>query len=255
MLSIPKNQSLNPAISLLFLGYFIVLFAERSQSLVRVCSGSVSDLYRNRFDGYVNTLTVFSLIATVVLLIFANGKFWRSLFNASITPDYSILAITAGVLLLSGMVHTEYTVAPVQFVSYGLLAVAMILRTVQVSAGAENRFRLWYSLVFLIVFSMAIPVMYRSGIRSAALFHTIEAIVALALVVCFSFMLRELMIGKGENLLCWIPMLIAAVGDAAILAMRWREKVNSFVLIFILLAALLFVLGKILFAVTGRNPS
>ena len=143
MLSIPKNQSLNPAISLLFLGYFIVLFAERSQSLVRVCSGSVSDLYRNRFDGYVNTLTVFSLIATVVLLIFANGNFWRSLFNASITPDYSILAITAGVLLLSGMVHTEYTVAPVQFVSYGLLAVAMILRTVQVSAGAENRFRLW----------------------------------------------------------------------------------------------------------------
>lgn len=63
------------------------------------------------------------------------------------------------------------------------------------------------------------------------------------------------MIGKGENLLCWIPMLIAAVGDAVILAMRWREKVNSFVLIFILLAALLFVLGKILFAVTGRNPS
>ena len=244
MLSIPKNQSLNPAISLLFLGYFIVLFAERSQSLVRVCSGSVSGLYRNRFDGYVNTLTVFSLIATVVLLIFANGNFWRSLFNASITPDYSILAITAGVLLLSGMVHTEYTVAPVQFVSYGLLAVAMILRTVQVSAGAENRFRLWYSLVFLIVFSMAIPVMYRSGIRSAALFHTIEA-----------WMLRELMIGKGENLLCWIPMLIAAVGDAVILAMRWREKVNSFVLIFILLAALLFVLGKILFAVTGRNPS
>ena len=43
-------------------------------------------------------------------------------------------------------------------------------------------------------------------------------------------------------------MLIAAVGDAVILAMRWKESVNTFVLIFIILSAVLFAVGKVLFA-------
>ena len=43
-------------------------------------------------------------------------------------------------------------------------------------------------------------------------------------------------------------MLIAAVGDAVILAMRWKESVNTFVLIFIVLSAVLFAAGRVLFA-------
>lgn len=246
-----QHPSLTPAISWLFLGYFLVLFAERAQSLVRICRGSFSDLYRTRFDGYADTLTILSLVATVALLVFCNRVFWPSLLDASVTPDYTMLSVTAGVLLLSGMVHTEHTLAPVQFASYGLLIAAMVLRTVQFSSAADSRFTLWYSLAFLVVFSMAIPVMYRSEIAHAALFHIIEAVVAAALVVCFTCMLRLVMLGQGGNLLLWLPMLIAAVGDAVILAMRWKESVNSFVLIFIILAAALFAVGKILFAVVG----
>ena len=96
---------------------------------------------------------------------------------------------------------------------------------------------------------MAIPVMYRSAIAHATLFHVIEAVTAMALVACFAWMLRDVLLGYGNDLLRWLPMLIAAVGDAVILAMRWRESVNSFVLIFIVLAAVLFAVGKILFAV------
>ena len=40
-------------------------------------------------------------------------------------------------------------------------------------------------------------------------------------------------------------MIIAAVADAVILAMRWREKVNAFVLIFIILSAVVFAVGRV----------
>lgn len=244
-----QSQPMNTIISWFFLGYFIILFAERAQSLVRICRGSCADLYRSRFDGYVDTLTILSLIATIAMLIFSCKGFWQSLVNTSVLPDYSMLTITAGVLLVSGMVHTEYTVAPIQFASYGMLIVAMVLRSVQLSGGSGNRFMLWYSLVFLTVFSMAIPVMYRSEISHATLFHIIEAIVSLALVACFTWMLRDLFLGQGSDLLRWIPMLIAVIGDTVILAMRWKENVNSFVLIFLILSAVLFAAGKIIFAV------
>ena len=44
-------------------------------------------------------------------------------------------------------------------------------------------------------------------------------------------------------------MIIAAVCDAVILAMRWKESVNSFVLIFLILSLAVFAVGKVLFAV------
>ena len=85
-----KYRNMSMVISWLFLGYFIILFAERAQSLVRICRGSFADLYRSRFDGYVNTLTIISLIATVVMLIFACKGFWQSLADKSVIPDYSM---------------------------------------------------------------------------------------------------------------------------------------------------------------------
>ena len=93
---------------------------------------------------------------------------------------------------------------------------------------------------------MAIPVMYPSKIQHAALFHCIEAVAALVLVFFFTWMLRDLFVGKGENLLRWIPMLLAAVLDSVILALRWKESVNSFVLIFASISTLMFALGRIL---------
>ena len=133
-----QNNSMSPAVSWLFLGYFLVLFAERAHSLVRICRTSFADLYRTGFDGFVDTVTVLSMTAALFLLIFACKGFWQSLFNPAALPDYTMLTVTAGVMLVSGMMHTEYTVAPVQFVSYGMLIVAMILRTVQVSAGSVH---------------------------------------------------------------------------------------------------------------------
>jgi len=50
-----QSSPLNPAISWLFLGYFLVLFAERVQSLARICRTSFAALYRTGFDGFVVT--------------------------------------------------------------------------------------------------------------------------------------------------------------------------------------------------------
>lgn len=246
-----QNASLTCAASWFILGYFLVLFAERVQSLVRICRRSFADLYRTGFDGFVDTLTALSLISTVFLLSFSCGDFLRSLADPSVVPDYTMPVVAAGVLLVSGMMHTEYTMAPVQFVSYGLLIVAMILRTVQTSAGAERPFMFWYSLAFLTVFSMAIPVMYRSKIPQARLFHIIEAAVALSLVACFTWLLRDLFLGEGRDLLRPVPMLIAAAGDAVILAMRRKESVNTFVMIFVILSTVMFAAGRLLFALSA----
>ncbi|UKI13301.1 MAG: hypothetical protein L6V84_03370 [Oscillospiraceae bacterium] len=244
-----QSSPLNPAISWLFLGYFLVLFAERVQSLARICRTSFAALYRTGFDGFVDTLTVLSLVATVLLLAFGCKGYWQSLCQSRRHPGlFHADGHGTGVMLVSGMMHTEYTVAPVQFVSYGMLIIAMVLRTVQTVAGADHPGMFWYSLAFLTVFSMAIPVMYRAEIAHATLFHVIEAIVALALVACFTWMLRDLFLGQGHDLLRWVPMLIAAVGDAVILAMRWKETVNTFVLIFVILSAVVFAVGKVLFA-------
>lgn len=247
-MSVFQKPFVNSAISWLFLGYFLILFAERAQSLVRIGRNSFGELYKSGFDGYVDTLSMLSLLSAAVLLLFFCRGFWPSLTHPEVQPDYSMLTITAGVLLVSGMVHTENTVAPIQFAAYGMLIVAMVLRALQLSSGTGSRFTLWYSLIFLTVFSMAIPVMYRSEISNATLFHIIEAAVSLLLVICFTWMLRDLFLGQGSDLLRWVPMILAAAGDAVILAMRWQESVNTFVLIFLIASLVLFAAGKILFA-------
>lgn len=61
-------------------------------------------------------------------------------------------------------------------------------------------------------------------------------------------MLRDLFLGQESDLLRWVPMILAAAGDAVILAMRWQESVNTFVLIFLIASLVLFAAGKILFA-------
>jgi len=244
-------------ISWLCLGYFGILLFERLYSLSTILAtgNGIKGFFTDGFNSYVNVICILSIVATLILLGTCNKDFWKSLFNNSIVPDYSMLAITAGVMLVSGMVHTEGTIAPVQFGSYGVLILAMVLRTVQNNATSDNKFDLWYSLAFLTVFSMAIPVVYHSDIKNHVLFHIIEAITSLALVFFFTYLLRFVFVGgpQADNLLLWIPIIVMAIGDALIIAMRWKEEINWFVLIFASLSAVLFAVGKVLFPLFARK--
>jgi hypothetical protein len=70
-----------------------------------------------------------------------------------------------------------------------------------------------------------------------------------ALVCSFTLMLRRLFLGRGENLLLWLPFAVMAIGDAVVLWMGWAAEVNAFVLIFAALSVVLFIIGKIIFAI------
>ena len=240
-----NNRSFTKPISWLFLLYFVILFAERAQSLVRVVAEV--RLFASGFAILVDVTALLSLFAAVIMLVFRNKRFWLSLFSAA-EPDYSVLTITSGVILISGMVHTEYTIPPVQFAAYGALILAMILRTAELSGRAKSRAPLWYSLAYLTAFSMAIPVMYALNASDSLAFETafyvLEAVVMLLLVLSFTVMLRRMFLGQGENLLLWIPFLIMAIGDTAVLWMRWADEINFFVLIFAAVSAVLFLIGK-----------
>lgn len=245
-----KKKNFGRLISWLFLLYFVILFAERTQSLIRAVTQY--GLFPSVFDGFVNLTALLSLCATVIMFLVRCRSFWKSLFSST-KADYCPLTVTSGVILISGMLHTEYTIPAIQFTAYGMLIIAMILRTVELSGDAKSRFSLWYSLGWLTAFSMAIPVVYHSEIENAVLFHIIESLVMLLLVLSFTLMLRRLFLGKGENLLLWAPFLIMVIGDAVVLWMRRTEEINSFVLIFACLSAVLFIVGKVIWKLRGRQ--
>lgn len=228
------------------MGYFVILFAERAQSIVRsFCDKDVA-VWDCGFNRYVNGICILSLAAFLVLLFTINRDFLKSLFVKGTGVNYKMLCITIGVILISGMVHTEHTIPGIQFASYGLLIVALIMCTAKNNAGSENSVLMWMSLVYLIFFSMAIPVVYKSEIQYAATFHIIEAVVSLVLIAGFSYMSYKVFAGEAVNLFMICPIVIAVVGDAVVLAMRWKEKVNTFVLIFIIASVVIWIAGSIL---------
>lgn len=241
------------AISWLTLAYFIILFAERAQSLIRIALSGEVGYFDTGFDIYANCITVVSVLASFVMLVFLNKGFLKSLVDRSVIPDYSMLAITSGVMLVSGMVHTEFTIAPIQFAAYGALIAAMVLRTIENAPKARSKCKLWYSLVYLTFFSMAIPVMYHSHIEHAVLFHIISALAALVLVLFFTVMLRRVFLGTAEDLLGIVPAVVMAAFDAAVVIMRWNEEINMFVLIFAIVTAVTFIIGKVSFGAAAAR--
>lgn len=205
----------------------MILFAERIQSLFRTGG---EHLFFSGFGIYVNILTMMSLPASVVLLASRNRRFWSSLVNRS--------------------------VAPVQFIAYGMIIVAMVPVPYKPQRG-EGGFP-------MVVFAaLSYGVFHgdsgRLSVRNdhAVWFYIVEAAVSLALVLCFTMLLRQVMTGNGADLLRWFPMLIVAVGATVIFAMQWKESVNTFVLIFAALSVFLFVAGKIIFGIRkkGGNES
>lgn len=205
------------AMNWLIMLYFIILFAERVQSIVRSIRDKDVKLFGSGFDSYVYLAVFLSLAAFLVLLAVGNAAFLQSLFtmdmNVYRSIDYRMLSITAGVILVSGMVHTEYTIPGIQFASYGMLIAALVIKTACANAQAKDSVLLWMSLIYLILFSMAIPVMYHSEIEKATLFHVIEAVVSLALVAAFAVLMYKVLIGNAVDLFYVIPVAIAVIGE------------------------------------------
>ena len=236
-------------IHLLFAVYFIVLTAERIQSIVRSVRDPAVLLLGDGFNRYTYLITFLSLAVSLIYLIVSNGKLLAGIFTRSARVHGSVrmgqLCIAAGLILVSGMVHTEYTVAPIQFGAYGALIVAIIIQTALTQKRSDKPVLLWLSVAFLTAFSMAIPVMYRSNIAYAGLFHVLEATTALVLVAMFTGMLYKVFCKDATNLFYSVPMLTVLALDTVLIVMRSREEINWFVLVSLIATCVLFLIGRL----------
>ena len=243
-----NNLRFSKAISWLTLAYFIILYAERAQSIFRILTDGTMELTGSAFDTFADIAVILSVLISLVMLCFCRN-FFRSLAKNEAVPEYKLLSAAAGVALLGGMIHTEYTIPPIQFAAYGALIAAMAFRTAETAPAAKNELKLWYSLAYLTMFSMAIPVMYHSHTKLSTLYHYAAAIAAVVLVGCFTYMMRRVFTGDAEDLLSFPPLIIMVVLDAAAIGLRWNEEINLFALIFACITVVVFIVGKIMFAV------
>lgn len=230
--------------------YFLILTIERIISLVSVFTGDLASY--DPLDWYMTALTVLSIIGAYAFILtkckiavqkYPNGK--TSACPILDEGNFGKLAIAAGIILLGGMVHTHGTIPPIQFASYGMILISMAIHTaVQVKQNGGGLLR-WLSFSYIVAFSMAIPVVYHTSIELSWLFIPLEIVVSAGMVVLFTVMLRGFYSGTGEYSFPLLPFIAALIGDAAVLALRWNEEINFFVLIFICVAAVLYIAGKI----------
>ena len=238
-------------INLSFFLYFLILLGERILSVILSLTNGVN-LYADGYNGYTYTLVFLSVIGWLICLITFCRPNIKALFRFDEKIDFTYLCIASGILLLSGMVHTEHTVPVIQFVSYGLLIIGILLKVVTNQKTSQNKVILWLSFAFLVAMSMAIPVMYRSLIELRVLFHVLEGIASFVLVGAFTYLLLQVFQGKEDLFLPWVALLLVLL-DVPLIVMRWNEEINWFVLIFLSLSIVLFAVGYLYKKATSKR--
>ena len=238
-------------INLFFFLYFIILIAERTISVVNTFTNDL-DIFENGFSGFVYILVFLSIIAFLIYLIIMCRSNITAIFKMNPDLNYFNLCIASGILLLSGMVHTNNTIPWIQFISYGFLILGILLQVILFSYKEENKLLLWLSFAFLICFSMSIPVMYQSSIKLAIIFHIIEALAVFILVGTFTYLLTLIFKGENDLFILWC-MGLALVFDVPLIVMRWNEEINYFLLIFVIASTILFIIGFTIKKIINKN--
>lgn len=238
------ERTLTYLINLSFFLYFLILLIERVLSVALSIANGIN-LFADGFFAYVYLLVFISIGGWLIWTILFCRENVKSLFRFNEGIRFEKLCVGSAILLLSGMVHTEYTIAGIQFASYGILIVGLLLQTVLCQKNCKSRLILWLSFAYLVAFSMAIPVMYRSLIEAHVFFHIAEAITAIALVGVFAYFEILLFRGTEDLFIIW-PLLVMVGLDALLITLRWPEEKNWFVLIFASLSLVLFLVGFVL---------
>lgn len=228
--------------------YFVVLMTERIISLVLTVKDKGFFVFDSIFNIYAYGMVLLSLCAFLILLFTMNIPFLVALVSNDeevrqrvSAKKYSILI---GVLLVSGMIHTEHTITWLQFVAYGFLIIGMIVANIDNLKYKKSDATQWISLIYLIAYSMAIPVVYESHIPNALAFHIVEAAASLIMIGLFTFMAYKVFAGKAGNLLYVEPLHIAMFLNIAVIWMRWNEEINYFLMIAMGIAIVLWLVGK-----------
>ena len=243
-----QSKAINTLIILGFLFYFLILLVERVLALIfSIDQGGLLALKEGTFLGIATySLTALSVLGGTFLFVKSFLKIFPKLFSKDIFPledEYPHLVLASMVLLLGGMMHTGWTLAPIQFVSYGFLILSMIVVCTDFCLKDKaNRFFYIVSLIYLILFSMAIPVVYSIADNGAigVIFYIGEFAAVFLLLPFFGIALNALFL-KGRVGFCPWMVIVMAVLDGVIIGLKWNEEINFFLLIFASLTLLFYL--------------
>ena len=252
-----SKKVLNALIGWGFVLYFLILLTERVLALVfSIHQGGVYALDSFAFIGIATySITALAVLGGLIAAAICFGPLFPALFGKGefdFREGGGRAIVPSMVLLLAGMMHTGYTLAPIQFVAYGFLILSMILVTVlHCLENKEKRFEAIVSVIYLVLFSMAIPVCYSISDTGPVgiSYYVAEFLCVFALIPMFARSLFSLF-GKGRDPFHY-PMVVTMVAlDAFIIGLKWKEEINWFLLIF---AALSFIFYLCFFLTMWRR--
>ncbi|MBD5080629.1 MAG: hypothetical protein HDT44_02565 [Ruminococcaceae bacterium] len=228
-----------------FILYFVILTAERVISLFsQVPFIFIGNPY---YEGFKSGLVIVSIAAGWGYLLIGNSGIFK--FSAPKNGnDFLRPSVAAGILLVSGMVHTRGTIAPIQFVSYGFLLAAMGIYTAEcVKAKGKGALRC-LTFAYITAFSMSIPVIYDTtcSCKLCQAFSVTQIWVSLGLIACFTVMSYRFFKNDSISGFPVYEIALAIIGDSAVLFLRWHSEINFFVLFAVITAAILWTAGKII---------
>lgn len=250
-----KNIKLNYIILLSFFLYFILLFTERTISIILSFINN-TNIFNNGFNAFVYITVFISLIGFIIYLLIYCRNYFSQLFKINKNKDvnFNKLIIASTIILLSGMVHTEYTNSILQFVSYGILIIGILLYLINNLEKYSNKLLAWFTFVYLVCFSMAIPVTYKSMLDNSVAIHIIEGISTYLLVAIFGLMFYLFFNFKLDKLLNPLIIIVTAILDSLIIGLEWKGNPNIFVMIFLIASCAIYIASIVIkFKVKKKN--
>ena len=258
-----KTAKILSKLKLIFLVlYFLILFAERLLAVILSIKmgGEYALLSGNVFNYIAYGITALSLVAGLVLMIKVLPAMFVSILTGKeydFAENNGAIVTAAMAILFGGMMHTGFTVAPIQFVSYGFLIASMVVRTIECCFETKNaassdadaakkgkslRFASIVSVIYLTLLAMAGPVSYISfqALPMRAIFFVVECAAVFVLVPAFGCMLH-IFYKKGVTSFSFVFPLLVFVLSGLTVALKWREEINWVVLIFLVLTVLFYL--------------
>ncbi|MCR4813384.1 MAG: hypothetical protein K5879_01000 [Lachnospiraceae bacterium] len=244
--------------------YFLILFVERLLAVILSfhLGGEYALLSGNVFNYIAYGITAISLIAGLVLMIRVLPAMFVSVFTSKeydFAAGYKPAVIAAMALLFGGMMHTGFTVAPIQFVAYGFLIGSMIVRTIECCMevkehalpdgnagvapfGKKRRFSSIVSVIYLTLLAMAVPVSYISfqDMPMRAVFFAVEFTAVFVLVPVFGILLLKFY-DTGVTSFSFVYPLLMVILSGLTVALKWKEEINWFVLVFVVLTMVFYL--------------
>lgn len=243
----------NYFINVSFFAYFVILITERVMSLVTSLTKD-PNMFPDAFTGYGYIAVILSIVGFIVFMVFKGRDGVKALFNYSLTPNYIDLVVASGIILISGMIHLPVNYSVVQFISYGILIIGILLKVLLNHKESKNKPVLWLSFAYLVAFSMAIPVSYPEyNIPLASAFMVYEAFVTNGLIALFVFLTISIFSDEDNLFRYWWAALSLAVLDTLLIVFRSSSEINYFVLIFLALSVLIYIAGLVILLINKKK--